>query len=276
MKIDLLALDLDGTTLRSDNTLAHEVKAAIERAIENGIEVVVASGRPYVSMPREILEISGLRYVIASNGAAVYENGRRIISDTLQEEDVLKILELTADYDLIWEAFIEGETCTDKRYYDDPVKYGCGEAYIDYVRNSRGFSDDMRDYILKNRHRLDSIEFVCKDKALRESIWKMLADELGESVYITSSSANYVEFMNGTATKGNAVKKLCEILGIDIKNTAAAGNADNDADMIAQAGLGAAVRNASAKCLESADVIMPSNDNNGISFLLNRVLKDVV
>ena len=264
MKIELLALDLDGTTMRSNNTLAPEVKVAIENAIKSGIEVVVASGRPYVSMPKEILAIEGLRYVIASNGAAIYENGKRIVSDTLQKDDVLKILELTAEYDMIWVTFIEGEACNDKRYYDDPVKYGCGEDYVDYVKNSRGFSSDMRAHILKNSHRLDSIEFVCKDKTLRENIWKMLENALGESVYITSSSANYVEFMNGTATKGNAVKKLCEILKIDIKNTAAAGNADNDVDMIAQAGLGAAVRNASAKCLETADVIIPSNDDNGI------------
>lgn len=268
MKIKLLALDLDGTVMRSDNTLAPEVREAIERAIEKGIEVVVASGRPYLSMPKEILAISGLRYVIASNGAAVYKNGTRIFSDTLHEKDVLKILELTDDYDLIWEAFIEGETCTDKRYYDDPIKFGCSEAYVNYVKSSRGFSEDMIGYILKNCQRLDSIEFVSTDKDLRGTVWKMLEQKVA-GVYITSSSANYVEFMNGTATKANAVKRLCKILGIDIKNTAAVGNADNDVDMIVQAGIGAAVKNASAKCLDAADMVIPSNDDNGIVKLIS-------
>ena len=49
-KIKLLSLDLDGTTLRSDNTLSPKVKSAIETAIKNGIEVVAASGRPFGSM----------------------------------------------------------------------------------------------------------------------------------------------------------------------------------------------------------------------------------
>ena len=56
-KVKLLALDLDGTVLTSNNTLSDEVKAAIQRAIDAGIEVVAASGRPFCSMPKEILSM---------------------------------------------------------------------------------------------------------------------------------------------------------------------------------------------------------------------------
>ena len=41
-KIKLLALDLDGTTLTSKNTLAPAVKSALEKAIENGIIIAIA------------------------------------------------------------------------------------------------------------------------------------------------------------------------------------------------------------------------------------------
>ena len=143
MDVKLLALDLDGTVLRSDNTLSPVVGRALEKAAQSGIEVAVASGRPFGSMPREILSIDGVDYVIASNGAAIYHRHKRIFSDTLRPQDVQKILALTAGYDLIWEAFLDGETCTDRRYYDDPVRYGCSEAYIDYVRGSRAACDDM-------------------------------------------------------------------------------------------------------------------------------------
>ena len=63
--LKLLALDLDGTTMRSDNTLSYEVKTAIQKACKSGIEVVVASGRPYGSMPKEILGIKEINYVIS-------------------------------------------------------------------------------------------------------------------------------------------------------------------------------------------------------------------
>ena len=272
MDVKLLALDLDGTVLRSDNTLSPVVGRALEKAAASGIEVAVASGRPFGSMPREILSIDGVDYVIASNGAAIYHRHKRIISDTLRPQDVQKILALTAEYDLIWEAFLDGETCTDRRYYDDPVRYGCSEAYIDYVRGSRAACDDMRGFIERNRHRLDSVEFVCTDKDFREHLWASLEKAVPD-VYITSSSRNFVEFMNGTATKANALRKLCELLDVDQKNTAAAGNADNDVDMLLFAGTGAAVRNATPKCLDAADLIVDTNDNDGIAELVEYLVE---
>nr|WP_316617766.1 HAD family hydrolase [uncultured Ruminococcus sp.] len=77
MEIKLLALDLDGTVLRTDNTLAPEVKDSIKQAIDGGIEVAVASGRPFSSMPKDVLAIDGISWVVASNGAAIYKNGTR-------------------------------------------------------------------------------------------------------------------------------------------------------------------------------------------------------
>ena len=270
-KIKLLALDLDGTVLRSNNTLSDKVKSAIESANYSGITIAAASGRPYSSMPNEILDMPEFEYYIASNGAAIYDsNGNKICSVTLKEKDVIKILKLTEDYDLIWEAFIEGETCTDVRYYNDPLSYGCSAAYVDYVRSSRGTSNDMRGYIYKNRGRLDSIEFVSTDNDLRRTLWDMIESNI-DSVYVTTSSKHFVEIMDGAATKANALKFICDLLHIPLKNTAVAGNADNDIDMIVEAGLGAAVKNASPKCLGAADVIVESNDNDGIVELIEMI-----
>lgn len=56
-------------------------------------------------------------------------------------------------------------------------------------------------------------------------------------------------------------------------NVCACGNADNDADMIAESGLGAAVENASQKCLDRADIVIPSNNNDGVAQLIEKILK---
>ena len=66
MDIKLLALDLDGTVLRSNNTLSAGMKTALEKAVDSGLEVAVASGRPYSSMPQDILNIDGIDWVIAT------------------------------------------------------------------------------------------------------------------------------------------------------------------------------------------------------------------
>lgn len=270
-KINLLALDLDGTALRSNNTLSRNVKNAIERAYKSGIIIAAASGRPFASMPKAILDMPEFEYYIASNGAAVYDrNGKRLQSVTLNEYDVLKLLKLTESYDLIWEAFLEGETCTDSRYYNDPMSYGCSAAYVDYVRSSRGTSDDMRGYIYDNRKRLDSVEFVSIDRELREKLRYMIEKNI-PTFYVTSSSKNFVEIMDGAATKANGLNFICDLLDIPLENTAAAGNADNDVDMIVEAGLGVAVKNATPKCLNAADILVESNDNDGIAELIEMI-----
>ena len=270
--IKLIALDLDGTVLTDSNTLSDRVKRSLERAIQSGIEVVAASGRPYGSMPKNVLGIDGLNYSITSNGAAVHDNsGRRIHSSLISENDVISLLKITEEFDLIFEAYVDGLTYTDSRYTANPLKYGCSEAYVDYVKASHGHIDNMREFIYNHRRELDSIEIVCTDAKKRAHIRQLVKDSTCE-FYITSSSENFIEFMDKSATKGNAVDWLCKHLDVKTENTFACGNADNDADMIERAGFGAAVENASKLCLDCADIIVPSNNNDGVARLIEIIL----
>lgn len=271
-EIKLIALDLDGTVLTDNNTLSDKVKRSLERAIASGIEIVAASGRPYGSMPKNVLGIKGLNYSITSNGAAVHDNsGRRIHSTLVSENDVISLLKITEGHDLIFEAYVKGLTYTDSRYTSNPLKYGCSEAYVDYVKASHGHIDNMREFIYNHRKELDSIEIICTNAKKRAHI-RQLAEDSTSGFYITSSSENFIEFMDKSATKGNAVDWLCNYLDVKTENTCACGNADNDADMIEQSGFGAAVENASKLCLDCADIIVPSNNNDGVARLIEIIL----
>lgn len=273
-EIKLIALDLDGTVLTDSNTLSDRVKRSLERAIHSGIEVVAASGRPYGSMPKNVLGIEGLNYSITSNGAAVHDNsGRRIHSTLVSENDVISLLKITEEYDLIFEAYVKGLTYTDSRYTSNPLKYGCSEAYVDYVKASHGHIDNMREFIYNHRKELDSIEIICTNAKKRAHI-RQLVEDSTSGFYITSSSENFIEFMDKSATKGNAVNWLCNHLDIKQEHTCACGNADNDADMIEQAGLGAAVENASKLCLNCADIIVPSNNCDGVARLIEIIIEN--
>ena len=130
----------------------------------------------------------------------------------------------------------------------------------------------MRGYIYKNKNKLDSIEFVSTDAKLRKTIWYMIEKSVPD-VYVTSSSTHFVEIMDGQATKANALRFICDMLNVSLENTAAAGNADNDVDMIVEAGLGVAVKNACDNCKNNADLIVSSNDDDGIAELINIILK---
>ncbi len=68
--IKLIALDLDGTTLTREG-LTRRTKDTLEEAIEQGIDVVIATGRVFSALPEKIHNIKGMRRIITSNGAHI-------------------------------------------------------------------------------------------------------------------------------------------------------------------------------------------------------------
>ena len=70
--IRMIGIDLDGTLLTRNKELTPASREALVSAIRAGIEVVPVTGRPLSGVPREVLDIPGIRYVITSNGANTY------------------------------------------------------------------------------------------------------------------------------------------------------------------------------------------------------------
>lgn len=268
--IKLIALDLDDTTLNSDSTLAPETELAIKAALRHGVEVVVASGRAFRALPPEVTGISGLRYAITSNGAAIERlpDGERVLSLALKKESVLAILSMFEGE--LFEAFTDGQPYCESLYMQSPERFGCAEAYVDYVRTTRIPIEGMPQFMLKNIEKLDSVDILCRSAERKAELWPR-AEKL-PGVYITSSSPRLIEIADAQAGKGAALARLCEMLGISPEQAAAFGNGDNDADMLRFAGLGVAVKNASQSCIAAADLVCASNDEHGVAKTIMKLI----
>ena len=92
MDIQLIALDLDRTTLNSQGKLSKTNYNALSQAIKNGVHVCIASGRAFDTLPSDVLSVPGIEYAITSNGAAVYniKTKERIKSYLLTENAMYK------------------------------------------------------------------------------------------------------------------------------------------------------------------------------------------
>ena len=270
--IRLVALDLDDTTLRSDGSLADCTRDAIKAVIDAGIEVAIASGRSFRSLPASVTQIPGIRYAITSNGASVamLPDGERIISFTLRPNTVSVLLELFGNE--LLECFIEGQAYCDARYIADPERYGCSPGYVRYVKTTRLPVKNMPAFMRENADRLDSVDVLCSSPEHRATL-REKAKQLPDA-YITSSSPRLVEISDAEAGKGASLRRLCALLGVLPEQTAAFGNGDNDADMLSFAGLGVAVKNATAVCIASADIVCGPNDEYGVADILNKILGD--
>ena len=272
--IKLAALDLDGTLLQPDGTLSPRAHRALVQAIACGIEIVAASGRAFATLPKEVLEIQGIRYAITSNGAAVNEvpGGKRIAARCLKESAVREILEIAGKEKSVLEVFVDGVPYADRKYTEDPVRWGCPQSAVHYVRTTRRPVNDIEEFISEHADSLDSIDFICKNDDQKNRLIQMVTAQTDE-VYITSSVPHLLEISAAGGGKGNALKTICQMTGIDLQYVAACGNADNDADMLKIAGVGAAVSDASLECLAAADVILGSCSEDGVAMFLEELVR---
>ena len=311
--IKVIALDLDRTTLASDSTLAPRTKAAIQASIEAGLEVVVISGRPRCSLPQEVLEIPGIHYLVTSNGAAVnkriyietfekkdnsensylYKNKKevtqqiseewfdtveekRIWAWTLKPEAALGILEQSLPYyqkeQLAYETFVEGIAYASEDYVNQPTKYGAPQRAISYVRDTRIPIADFPAFIREHVGKLDSFDMIVPEEACFEEVKQRIAERVQE-VYITSSMKRMIEVASKDAGKASGLRFILQDLNLEPKHAIAFGDGNNDADMLAYAGLGVAMANAMPLCLEHADYISKSNDEYGVAEVLELLLE---
>lgn len=298
MKIKCIALDLDRTTLDSQGHLSEENRAAVESAAAAGVHVVVASGRSLDSLPAEITDITGVRYAITSNGAAVYDLRERKCLRQFKMtpesvEDILRHTEterIKATYgeaaemseievpeteiyetEISYEAFIDGRAFAESRYVADPVRFGAMPQAVPYIQSTRMPVEDMRTFIRAHRSELDCIDLVVKSEDMKRKLWKNLRENVRD-VYITSSVRQLLEISHRDAGKESGAKFLLEYLGLTREELAAFGDGDNDSGLLKFAGIGFAVANASPECRDAADEIVASNDENGVAQGIQKIL----
>lgn len=276
-KYDLIALDLDRTTLRSDSSLDPETGEALKAAIQSGLEIVVASGRSYTALPEEVMSIPGIRYAITSNGTEVNRipGGETARAYSLSEEAVRETEAILEPYreEAAIEVFIDGVPYTGKAHWDDPCRFGCSPAYVPYIQNTRNRIEDIHAFIDAHAAEINALNVACPEPVLREELRKQFRERV-PGVKLTCSIPHLTEMINREAGKAAGLKFVCETLGIPRERTVAAGDADNDIDMMRWAGLGVAVANGSPNCLAAADRIIGRNDDNSVAKLIREIIEE--
>ncbi len=274
MNINLIALDLDRTTLDASSRLSPGNRAALEYAISKGVHVVIASGRSFATLPQDVLSVEGIEYAITSNGASLWHVPSKtcLKSYTLPEESVQKVLELTKDeHHCTYEGFIRGVAYGDIEYIRDPERFGAVPKGLEYVKATRILQEDIRGFLLEHSHELESMDVVVPGKDTKDRILSLLAENIPE-LYLTSSAPQLVELAHPDAGKHSAVKYLTQWLGVSLKDTAAFGDGDNDADLLRCAGVGIAVANASPDCTAAAQYITLHHDKDGVAYAIHNIL----
>ncbi len=95
--------------------------------------------------------------------------------------------------------------------------------------------------------------------------------EITSDLDVSYSSNRYIEFNHQGVNKGQGLKKLAELLNVDIKDTIAIGDNFNDLSMIKVAGLGVGVQNTVEEMKKECDIITKATNNQGaIAEVINK------
>lgn len=258
----LVAIDLDGTLLRSDKKLTKRSVEAVAEATRRGVHVVLASARPPRSV-REIYQRLGLTtFQVNYNGALVHDMPRKkhVFHQPLTPKLATRIVKFARklDPDVVVSAEI-----LDK-WYTDRVD----ETLI--TETSRFHHPDFMGPLESFLHvpvtKLMLLAPPERLKPVREAI----ARKFGREVAILISDKHLIQIVHVEVDKAAALQRVAQNYGIERENVMAIGDAPNDLGMLRWAGLGVAMANGWPQARAAADVIVPSNDEDGVAIALER------
>lgn len=263
MSIELLALDLDGTTLNNDHlTVSQQNAAALRAAMDKGVLLVPATGRARGRLPEFLQTLSGIRYLITSNGAKLTElaTGKTLYENTLPRDTVEPLFRELEKLPLYIELYADGNCYTDESR--DPYFKALPLPYQrrTMMSKNRICLPDLFGFFREQNLAVEKLNLPFLLPEQREPVHKILDAVSG--ITVTSSLAQNAEINAASCNKGSALAFLCRHLGIPAENVMALGDNGNDVALLQFAGIAAVPSNA-ADCAKAVSRVFPvSNEEN--------------
>ncbi len=264
--------DLDRTLLDKQSRISDRNRKTIEDLMKLGICFVPVTGRAYASLPVDLKDIPGIEYVITSNGTSICRlaDGKPVLKRCLPKGFVKAFKEFHAGLGkCAVEFYVEGRAYVPREFYDDPAAFN--QHRVEYVKKTRTPVDDIWRFASEHDGEIDAIAMISPEGRFEE-LCESTRSEL-RGVYITNSDSLYIEISNPDCGKKNAILDFCGMMGFEPKDTVAFGDNDNDAEMLAAAGLGICVANATPLCREAADMVTAAHDEDGFTEGIEKILK---
>ena len=270
MIIKLIALDLDGTVLKTDKTISNRNIRAVRSAVSQGIIVLPATGRMVKMVPGLFSPREGIRYAITSNGASVLDlrDGTVLYSNLMTIEQSKRILRMLYSYGLLIEAYCDGVSYANRDVLDELPDYHLPKSYYDLIMESQIFVDDLPGFLERRNRPLEKINLPYIPEEFREE----LEDRLGcmKEYSVTSSCASNIEINTAAASKGDGLLHLCKCLEISPSQVMAVGDSSNDISLLEYAGFPVAMGNASEPVKRAAKFVTWDNDNDGAAYAIEK------
>lgn len=251
--IKFIATDMDGTLLRDDKTFNEELFDIINALNDKGVLFAPASSRPAVSLEKTFEKVRDKVLIIAQNGASVFYRGKRIVGEQMDKSLVDRIIDVVLPFPEA-KLLIDGEnhSYTDSAFVRDFMntpEFGYNSVLVDDLKN-----------INDTFYKISVFDPTDADGKIRQYISEQMKGYCETFV----SAALCLDFVNNGVSKGSAVEKIREKLGIGIDETMVFGDNFNDASMFEKAYYSFAMDNAKDDVKALARFVAANNNEDGV------------
>ena len=275
MAIKLIVTDLDGTFLNSNHiTIPKENIEAFEKAHKMGVKVAIASGRTKILTDYLVEQLPFLDYLVTSNGAVTYDlhTGKVVCSTLMNNSQSVEIFNILKDYNLIYEIYFNGNCYMNNESY----------AMFDKEHVSPHIHDLLKDFIKpvsslealidgQGIEKLNILSLSGEERLeIEEKVNKSCDVAFASSFPIVKGVNGNLEMTDKNATKGFAVKGLCDALGLSSENVMCFGDGENDCSMLDFADYSFSMANGTDLVKSTAKFITDTNDNAGVAKAINK------
>ena len=249
----LIALDLDGTLLRTDKTVSPRTLAALQACKDAGIALCIASARGASSIALIAPPVLADCLWITHNGALAVRGSEVIHFDPIPHAGLEACVEFAYGFDppLLMFSEIDGKPSASR---DVAALWGVGFHTVDF--RSLG-SREVAKVLIQWPQGVPS---------------DALASKLPESVEILMDRDGYAHVQNTGVSKHHALELCLGRLGLPWSAVMAFGDDHTDAGMLRLAEIGVAMDNAVPAAREAADRIAQTNDQDGVARILEELI----
>ena len=263
----LIAVDLDGSLLTSENNLTDFTKNTLIKASKIGHKVVIITGRDYYAANyiADLLDFKKYGGLISSsNGGNVYspQENKTIINHTIDYILAREIISYgkKLGFDLI--IYHDGKILAEKK-----------DTYsLDFLANKNKMSVEIEPKLGEDLNfPVNKILFTGRPEIIEKNKEK-LAKQFENVINPIHAMPQFLDLMPKGINKGKSILEIANYYKIDHKDTYAFGDEINDIEMIKIAGTGVAMGNASDYVKKIADFVTKSNDEDGIAHFVNEYI----
>ena len=265
----IIFIDIDGTLRNDQKKTTERTKNAIHKVIEKGIYVVICSGRPGEYVEEVSKEALASSIIISCNGGEIYDYRKKetICMHDLEKEEVIKLWNLAEKYDTQIIIISNGKRFVRKQtddqtdiFLEQPIE----KFVMDHPITQCVFSSLELERIQNIKEEINDVKHI---EVVNLS--KCLVDDK-----LPKEKPFFLDITRNGTSKGKAIKKLCEYLKINLKDSIAIGDSFNDLTMFETVGHSVVMGNAPDEIKKMVNEVTDTNNEDGVAKFLEKLNKE--